>query len=246
MKRIKYMMLCLGIALTIFVFNACSNEKGYSLDDAWYSIATVRTNGNSGSSSYWLTLDSGTSLWPVATNVPLYNPKDKQRAIVIYSILSDEFSGYDHAIKILDIKSILTKPIAEDLGEENDEIYGTDPVGISEMWIGDGFLNITFEFNYGGDKVHFINLIKNASVRTPYYFEFRHNAYNDREHSKRKGIVAFDLSTVDTQEEEVELTICVNTFDGAKEYKIKYNSSTKKILSAQHKNLSMENYTAIK
>lgn len=227
MKMMKCVILGFGLFFMAIVFNSCSADDGYSLDDAWCSLATIHPLDDSGK-SYWLTLDSGTSLWPVATNIPWYDPKEKKRAYVVYTLLSDEFQGYDHAVKILDLKSILTKPVAENLGEENDETYGTDPVSISEMWIGDGYLNVVFEFNYGGDVVHFINLMKNENVDTPYFFEFRHNAYNDSERSSRKGIAAFDLSSVDTEGKEVELTIQVNTFDGNKEYTIKYNSSNSK------------------
>ena len=243
MKRMKCMILSLWIALVIFLFNSCINDEGYSLDDVWYSIATIRTE-EEGATPYWLTLDSGTSLWPAATNFPWYKPKDKQRAIIMYTILSDEYSGYDHAIKILDIKNILTKPIAENLGEENDSIYGTDAVEIAEMWIGDGFLNVVFEFNYGGNEVHFINLIENDNENTPYFYEFRHHAYNDRERYRRKGIVAFDFSTVDTQGEEVELTIQVNTFDGTKDYIIKYHSDNNP--NVQNRNYSPDNFMEIK
>ena len=243
MKLIKCMILSLWVALTICMFNSCMNDEGYSLDDAWYSIATIRTEGYD-TASYWLTLDSGTSLWPVATNVPWYNPKDKQRALVVYTILSDEYSGYNHAVKILDINGVLTKQIAGNLDEENDETYGTDPVQMSKMWIGDGYLNIIFEFNYGGGAVHFINLMENDSVNTPYFFEFRHNAYNDSERYRRKGIVSFDLSTVDTNGEEVELTIQVNTFDGTKDYKITHHSLKNE--GNQNRNYSTNNYVEIK
>ena len=159
----------------------------------------------------------------------------------MYTLLSDKFYGYDHAVKILDLKSILTKPVAENLNDENDETYGTDPVNITDMWIGDGYLNIIFEFNYGGNAVHYINLIKNESVRTPFFFEFRHNAYDDSERYRRKGIVAFDLSSIDTNGEEVELTIQVNTFDGNKLYKVKYDSSTNK--PDQVRNYKLEGFT---
>ena len=238
MRMMKCMMLGLGLILMTFVFNSCKDDDGYSLDKAWYSIATVHPLDDS--KSYWLSLDSGTSLWPVATNIPWYYPKEKQRAIVVYTLLSDAFQGYDHAIKVLDLKSILTKPVAENRREENDSIYGTDPVSISDMWIGDGYLNIVFEFNYGGNSVHYINLIENNDVNIPYAFEFRHNAYNDEPRYRRKGIVAFDLSSVNTNGKEVELTILVNTFEGEKQYTIKYNSSNSP--NIQSRNYSMESF----
>jgi len=232
------MMKCfksgLWIAVAVFVFNSCTADKGYSLDDAWYSIATVHPLE---SKSYWLSLDSGTSLWPVATNIYWYEPTEKTRAIVVYTVLSDKFQEYDHAVKILDLKSILTKPVADNLVDTNDSIYGTDPVELSEMWIGDGYLNIVFEFNYGGNAVHFINLVESDD---PMAFEFRHNAYDDDRGYRRKGIVAFDLSSVDTHGEEVELSIGVNTFDGMKNYTIKYNSSANP--TAQSRNFSMESF----
>lgn len=238
MSMMKCLKSGIWIAVAILVLNSClKDDKGYSLDDAWYSVATVHPLA---SKSYWLSLDSGTSLWPVATNIPWYEPKEKTRAIVVYTLLSDEFQGYDHAVKILDLKSVLTKPIADNLVEENDSIYGTDPVGISEMWIGDGYLNIVFEFNYGGNEVHFINLVESDNR----VFEFRHNAYNDGLGYRRKGIVAFDLSSVDTNGEEVELSIWVNTFDGAKNYPIKYNSSINP--AAQSRNFSMETFVETK
>ena len=221
MKR--YVILGVGLVLTVLIFNSCKDDDGYSLDKAWYSIATVRPLDDS--RSYWLTLDSGTSLWPVATNIPWYEPKETQRAFVVYSLLSDKFYGYDHAVKVLDLKSILTKPIAENLGEENDETYGTDPVVISDIWIGDGYLNIVFEFEYGGNSVHFINLIETESTDTQYYFEFRHNAYDDNKRSRRKGIVAFDLSSIEKNQGELTLTIQTNTFEGEENYTVKYNSS---------------------
>jgi len=35
-------------------------------------------------------------------------PSGQKRAVILYTILSDEFSGYDHAVNILDIDGTLT------------------------------------------------------------------------------------------------------------------------------------------
>ena len=248
MRMMKSIKLGLWLAVATLVFNSCNDDDGYSLDKAWYSIATVHPletkSYGSVSAPYWLTLDSGTSLWPVATNIPWYNPKEKTRAFVVYTLLSDEFPGYDHAVKVLDLKSILTKPVAENLAEANDSIYGTDPVNISDIWIGDGYLNVVFEFNYGGNAVHYINLLEQIEEDNPYLFEFRHNAYDDEARYRRKGIVSFDLSSIETNGEEVELTILVNTFDGAKDYTVKYNSSGNP--AAQSRNFTNESFIEAK
>ncbi|MDR0843643.1 MAG: NigD-like protein [Tannerella sp.] len=225
MKKIKLFALSIGVAIAACVFNSCDDD-GYSLGDRWYSIATVNPL-DSTSRSFYLTLDNGTTLWPAASHAHWYKPHENQRAIVVYTILSDEMEGYDHFVQIHDIRDVLTKPFAEDLGEGNDEKYGTDPAKILDMWIGDGYLNVEFGFNYGGAAVHFINLMKNDDAETPYSFEFRHNAYNDSQHYGRRGYVAFDLSELDTNGESVTLNIKVKTFEGEKVYTIEYDPSSK-------------------
>jgi hypothetical protein len=197
------------------------DDDGYSLGNVWYSMATVVPSDDS--PTYYLRLDHGTTLWPAATNIPWYVPKEKHRALAYYTVLSDTYYDYDHAVKVLDIQDVLTKPIAEDRGEENDSYFGNDPVRILDLWVGDGYLNVKFEFSYGGSVKHFINLVKRNSEDTPRYFEFRHNAYQDNAYVQRKGIVSFDLSSLETGGEEIQLTIRVKTPEGEKDYTVKYN-----------------------
>jgi len=213
MKKKIFMKTAFCIALAACLLNACDESEGYSLGDAWYSVATVNPLSED---IYSLTLDDGTTLWPAATDVPWYKPIHRQRALAVYTLLSDEFQGYDHAVKVLDIQNILTKTIAKDLGEENDAEYGNDPVEILNMWIGDGYLNVEFSFGNGGTGiVHYINLLRTDSVDSPYAFEFRHNAYGDATAYAQKGIVAFDLAEILSGiAEEVELTVKINTFNG--------------------------------
>lgn len=223
MKTMTFFVWAVVISLTAFLCNSCDldDDDGYSLGNVWGSIATVQPSGDS--DHYSLVLDDGTTLWPAANHAPWYKPKANQRAIVYYTVLSDRFQGYDHAIMIRSISDILTKYPAENLGEEqNDQEYGDDPVKISDMWIGDGYLNVSFRFNYGGRTKHFINLVRRDDVDTPNYFEFRHNAYDDTERVGQKGLVAFNLSSLNIKE-EVTLTIKVNTFEGDKEYTVKYD-----------------------
>jgi hypothetical protein len=221
MKAINLLKKKLLIAMIALTLYSCIDNDGYSLDNALYSIATVNPLDIS---SYSLTLDDGTTLWPIATDT-WYKPDKKTRALVVYTLLSDEFQGYDHAVKILDIKNILTKATTKDLGEDNDTEYGNDPIQIINMWVGDGYLNVEFGFNIGNSGiVHYINLVKINNVNTPYYFELRHNAYGDSNSYAQKGIVAFDLSDLDTQGNEVTLTIKVNTFEGEKTETIVFNA----------------------
>jgi hypothetical protein len=220
------------------------DDDGYSLGQVWYSMATVEPLGDS--PAYFLTLDHGSTLWPAATDIPWYTPKEKHRALVFYTILSDAFQGYDHAVKVLNIEDVLTKPIAEDKGEENDSFYGNDPVKILDMWVGDDYLNVEFRFDYGGSVKHFINLVKRDGVDTLNYFEFRHNAYQENTYASGKGIVSFDLSTLETDGEEIELTIHVKTFEGDKDYTIKYQPDKETPESSSLQRNLQEDFAEIK
>jgi hypothetical protein len=199
------------------------DDDAYSLDDMWLSIATARPLSDN---SFYLTLDDSTSLWPAAPLSIYYQPERPQRVQINYTVLGDHFNGYDHAIKLNRLDTILTKQIAENKGEENDAIYGKDPVRIVAMWVGDGFLNIHFKAYFSGRVKHFVNLIRDeaADEETSYRVEFRHHAFGDESQHLTNGFVAFDLSEIGTGGKDVSLKIKVNTFDGIKEYEKKYNS----------------------
>ncbi len=221
MKFWKYTLLMLTAMLSLFGFSACQDDDDYSLDKFAIEIMTVVPDG----STYYLRRDNGEKLWPFATNCPGYN-FSKTRAQVNYTMLSDSIPGFSHGIKINWIENILTKNISPYRGAENDSIYGTDPVKIIAMNIGDGYLNIRFAANFGNTGVkHLISLIQDQEVNTPYALELRHQAYGDNALYAAEGLVAFDLSSLlNTGGQTVELTIKVNTFEGEKSYKLAYNS----------------------
>lgn len=221
MKFWKYTWLVLVITMSLFGLNACQDDDDYSLDKFAIEIMTVVPDGD----TYYLRRDNGEKLWPFATNCPGYN-SSKTRAQVNCTMLSDSIPGFSHGIKINWIENILTKNISPYRGAENDSIYGTDPVKIIAMNIGDGYLNIRFAANFGNTGVkHLISLIQDQEVNTPYALELRHQAYGDNALYAAEGLVAFDLSSLlNTGGQTVELTIKVNTFEGEKSYKLAYNS----------------------
>ena len=226
MKTLKIFYACTGILLLSLTFNSCDmdDDAYYSLDDMWLSIATARPLSEN---TFYFTLDDSTSLWPAAPVHIYYQPDRPQRVQINYTILGDNFNGYDHAIKLNRVDTILTKQIAENKGEANDAVYGNDPVKIVAIWVGDGFLNIHFKAYFSGQFKHAVNLIRDETAdgqATSCKVEFRHNAFKDESSRLTNAFVAFDLSGIDTHRKDVTLTIKVNTFDGIKEFEKKYNS----------------------
>ncbi|MCC8143150.1 MAG: NigD-like protein, partial [Tannerellaceae bacterium] len=204
MKTMKLVTGMLGLLLVTFLLQSCLDDDGYSLDDFAIEVVTVVPISNN---SYYLRRNDGTTLWPAAAAVN-YRPAKQQRIWANYTLLGEGGAdGYDYWVKVNGITEILTKEIADNLGEENDEIYGTDAVAIHSCYVGDGYLNIRYSVLFGGEKAHFINLVK-TDENTPYVLELRHNAYDDPPQVEAQGRVAFNLRSLPgTAGETVKLKI---------------------------------------
>lgn len=230
MKTLKTFILMLGILLTsVSLFSCLDDDDAYSADGYALGIVTVKPLSES---SYYLQLDDSTTLWPVDGYIPFFGLEKERRALVNFTPLADNIDGYDYAIKINRIDSILTKSIVEDLKDRNDEVYGTDPVRLATYpwsqkgaWIEDGYLNIHFISYFGGYKPHFLNLVKMDEAESPYELQFRHHAYDDPHISEGQGLVAFRLNSLpDTNGKTVKLKIHYRSFDGDKTVELDYNS----------------------
>ncbi len=229
MKTLRTFIVMLGVILSSTAFYSCLKDDGNSLNDANLGIVTIKPLS---SDSYYLQLDDTTTLWPVNNYVPS-NLKER-RAIVYFQLLPEKMAGYTHSVNIIRMDSVLTKPIAENLGAKNDEVYGKDPVTMYQnslwvkggVWIEDGYLNINFISEFGGYKKHFLNLIPaSENNQDPYSLEFRHNAYDDPKTTRQEGLVAFDLKTLpDTKGETVKLKIKYKSYDGDKTIELDYKS----------------------
>lgn len=194
MKKLNFYLLSM-IIMTVPVLQSCDHNDGYSLGDFVVRMATVRmTDGN----AYYLEIDNGKILWPAATAIPWYKPVDGQRTLANYTLLSDRFDGYDHAIKVNYLSNVLTKSV-EELTEENEEEFGNDPAYIENMWIGANYLNVQFVFNIPNAKPHRVSLVRNmaeeALIDDEGYFrlEYRYNNQDDVSDYKRRSLVSFNL-----------------------------------------------------
>lgn len=227
MAPLKLKFILLITVLGLFSFSSCDDD-GYSLGDFTVALATVKPI-DAQAGSYYLILDNGTTLWPAASAVN-YKPKDKQRVIVDYTLLSDQIGEYDHYAKINALREILTKEIV-DLTSQNEEEIGNDPVKILDLWTGDNYLNIHFGYNVGGSTIHTINLVQNkldqnaeTETQDPLILEFRHNMNGDTEKYGVKQYAAFDLRPFQIAgQNSINIVIKVKDFQGQeKEFPITY------------------------
>lgn len=216
--------LAVAVVAVSMGFQSCLDDDD---NDAYYlripnALVTVKKAADG---AFFLQLDDKTTLLP--TNVKSSPFGDKEvRALTNFSEVDEASSEYTKAVHINWIDSILTKPMAPDLGEENDEIYGTDPVEIVNDWVTiaeDGYLTLRFRTAWGGSQKHFVNLLLGQNPENPYEVEFRHNAYGDTYGEIGDGLVAFKLDQLpDTEGETVKLKLRWNSFSGEKTAEFDY------------------------
>lgn len=207
----KKIIPILGLMLTV-AFTSCDDNDGYSLDKYWVSIATVDKISDK-SNDFYMILDDGSKLWPAATNLPYYNPKNGQRVIANYTILSDGNSRYNHDVKLNNIYEVLTKPIVE-LTSANADSIGNDPLRVIDAWVGSDYLNIEFEYP-GYNKRHMVNLVTSSlfdNSGDAVNLQFRQNGYGDEQRYWNRGIVSFNLSKL-KKEGQTSVKIKVSTTD---------------------------------
>lgn len=225
----NYSLLRKTFCLTLAVIGLSSLSSCLNDDDNTYekmipnALVTAKTDGDD---TFFLQLDEQTTLLPVNMASSPFGEKEV-RALVNYEEVEESSGKYSKAVQINWIDSILTKPIAPDLGEDNDSVYGNDPIEILNDWVTiaeDGYLTLRFMTNWGyGSQPHYVNLLRTDNAANPYEVEFRHNAYGDVYGEQGSALVAFDLSQLpDTDGKTVKLTLKWKSFSGEKSTEFDY------------------------
>lgn len=197
MKKINLILMTLLIALPMMVLQSCDDD-GYSLNNFVVGMATVRVNGG----SYYLEADNGRTLFPAASQI-YYRPVDGQRVVAEYTLLYDNYYGYDHGVRVNYIYNVLTKKV-EELTEENEEEIGNDPTLIHDWWLGGNYLNVKFWMYLPQTHKHRVSLVRNTLEEAPeddyIHLEFRYNDFDDVTPYERLGIVSFNLKEYFSEE----------------------------------------------
>ncbi len=209
MKKLRLVALLCCFVLLGISFNSCLDNNGPSIGNWWVGIATLKPLDEG---DFYLQLDDSTTIKAVNNYIPHFDTDFERRVTLSFNYVDETIAGYTRAVEIYQMDTVLTKDVVPHLGEQNDEVYGTDPVELVQDWVWceDGYLNIRFLAWFSGNpgNKHFMNLVRTAS-NEPNVFEFRHNAYNDPRMYKGEGLVAFRLKdVVETNgDESVPITI---------------------------------------
>ena len=226
----KNSLFLAGFLLTAAAFSlqSCLDDQD---DSIYFPNALVTVKPYAENSSFCMQLDDETVLWPVNMPTSPYGTKEV-RALVNYRKPTDAelekggiLGGFVN-VYVNWIDSLLTKPLAENLGAEQNKVqYGNDPVEIVNDWVTiaeDGYLTLRIRTWWGMQK-HRLSLVYRDDAQTPYLLTFHHDANHDYAGRVGDALVAFRLADLpDTGGETVDLTLEWNSFSGPKTARFKY------------------------
>lgn len=250
----KYKNLFVAITLSLF-FGAsavsCSDDNdGYSLGNYAIYMATINPDDNRS-----FMLDDSTTLYAAA---PFGNYQTKyERAIINFTLLGENYNKHDYAIRLNGIYDVLTKNIIyiDRTNQHEMDSIGNEAIIVKRLWQGGGYINIEFEFQTHGDKLHMINLVNFnkdiAPTETEISLDFRHHLGGGKPNGyPLKGFVSFRLGEFKNfTSEKITFKINAKNYKGdtvihSLEYKpqIKKNNSQGETLPDSNSIMSSEYY----
>lgn len=210
--------LILAMVASLAIFSSCS-EKYPSFSWTYYPNMLVTVKSEIDGTCYFQ-LDDNTTLRP--ENMTTSPFKGEVRALANCTEVPGIPDPYDKIVRVNWIDEVLTKDAVPTKYDENDQVYGNDPIEILDDWVTvveDGYLTINFCALFGSKMVpHELNLVTGVDPTDPYAVELRHNAKGDYYHlERRSGVAAFDISSLpDTNGRIVELSVRYKGFNGNK------------------------------
>ena len=117
--------------------------------------------------------------------------------------------------------SIRTKWPVPYIEEQNDRLYGNDPVEIVRDWVTvaeDGYLTLRIRTLWGDRNVkHHVNLLTGKNADDAFEVELRHNAMGDVRGHVGDALIAFNLNQLPRNgQDAVKLKVHWTSFSGPK------------------------------
>lgn len=212
MKKVL-LLIVVGFVLSFLPGCDLDDDEDFYLDNAWVGFGLVQKEG---SESMTILMDDGEVLYPLGGTWS--ELKDNDRVLTNFTILGNrdnEDHDEQYFVRINAIRKILYKGIIEITPAIEDSI-GNDPIKVKDCWIKKNLLNFDLKY-YGGEKVHFINLVKQPGVAPangPILLELRHNNNDDKQNYSLSGVVTFDLSSLKVSgKDSVQIKVVAKDFN---------------------------------
>lgn len=216
MKMLKKSMFVLGLAVLSVAMQSCDNDDCYVTN--FYRPTALVTVHPIADNKFIMHLDDSTVLYP--TNLTSSPFGDKEvRALVNYTY--DEKSAGTHDVYVYWLDSIRTKMPVISQGEDNDQVYGHDPIEIVKDWVTvaeDGYLTLRIRTRWGASNTpHLINLLTGTNPDDPYELELRHHAQGDTDGEMGDALIAFNLNKLlSVKTPDIRIKLTWESFSGKK------------------------------
>ncbi|MGM9620688.1 MAG: NigD-like protein [Bacteroidaceae bacterium] len=208
-----------GMAALALTMTSCSDYEGgrHWYDSNITALVTVRpTEGG----SFKMQLNDNTELIPSNLNESPFGPKEV-RAIVNYTTDAGNERNVQ-SVRVNWMDSIRTKLPVPYVEDQNDRLYGNDPIEIVRDWVTvaeDGYLTLRIRTLWGDRGVkHHINLLTGMNADDAYEVELRHNAMGDVQGRPGDALIAFNLNGLPRDDKQkVKVRLHWTSFSGPKE-----------------------------
>lgn len=227
-RKFKLSLFVATSILLVCSLLSCSDKNDPSWNDFYSSLVTVYTDAEGEVKSF--TLDNKQTMFVSATSTT-YIPRN-ERAIISYTILGEQYEGYDYNIKLNGyFEDVLTKPIIYVAANDKvvqDEI-GYNSIKVLSVWAKGGYVNIRFAFKMAQEHQHELNLVAENESKiqqgdTPIKLQFRHNSNGDPENYYSPNMyVCFKLDEyieANEENEKLEFEVSWMDYDGVEKSEI--------------------------
>ena len=216
MKKIFAFLTVALMAISTFSLQSCDDDDN-EVAVPGYALVTVKPNVVGGS----FVMQFSDSLQVMASNMTLSPFGDKEvRALIAYTSPEGTQQGEMPRVHVLWMDSVMTKPVADNLGENgNKDKYGDEPIEVVNSWetvAEDGYLTIRFR-GYWGDlsKAHAINLVHRTDANQPYLLHLYHDNKDDEGKIVADGLAAFRLPAAFNEgEKPITITLQYESYSG--------------------------------
>lgn len=196
------------LIVLVFTMTGCNKDDGGN-NSIYNALGIVRISGD----STIVILDNDQRMLVENTDELSSAPKNGIRILAYFTISSKTDPNVDLLIKLVSWNQILFKPVVK-LTAANSDSLGTDPIGISSVWVAKDYLNVSFNF-YAFNGSHSFNLARVSGTSTDTItVEIRHNANKDDQSNLYSGLMTFDLTSLrSATADSVVLDVKASGFD---------------------------------
>src|SRR5690554_2104275 len=197
--RMKRMLFLFSALLALAAASCSVNDD----EGEYYQYRLGIIERSSSDTTFTILTDDGYRLKPTEFLGSGNENVDGKRVLVQFAIVSEvESSEIDYEVKVALIENVPVKTIIT-ANEEVRDSLGNDPVSISALTLGNGYMNVQFSLYDQKAEKHYLYMVYDEEKQEKEGFitlDFHHNAHDDIKSSPYSGLFSFPLEQFEEEE----------------------------------------------